>query len=389
MIVCPDEGQERDVAVGELRLEAGATLERPTLRAWMWSSREDHEAFSAGRPLPPRPTALLLHGLTQGARAGGEGGFWAPLVGKGRPLRPWAMRLLSFNLLGSCRGSTGPADPGFPTRDRDALFPPPPSLVRGAPSRAERELPATVTPRDQAAAIARALDALGVATVDLVAGGSLGGMVATWLPALEKGRFANVLAIATPLASSAWMIGWNHVAREAILADPSYPEAHNGVAVARQVARLTYRSEVGLGELQGRRTAGAFDEERGARDEAWSPRGSYRVESYLRHAGRAFDFDARSYLALSWAMDHHDLARAPDFADPSARYLVVDIDSDRLVDAAAVDALARALSAAGARIERLTIRSTRGHDALFSEWGELTRVFRVALSASTPNPSEQ
>lgn len=388
MIVCPDEGQERDVLLDDLRLEAGAVLERPRLRAWMWSSREDHEAFAAGAPLPPRPTALLVHGLTQGARAGGEGGFWAPLVGKGRPLRPWAMRLLSFNLLGSCRGSTGPADPGFPTRDADAAFPAPPALVRGAPSRPERELPATITPRDQAAAIARALDVLGVPTVDLVAGGSLGGMVATWLPAIDKGRFANVLAIATPLASTAWMIGWNHVAREAILADPGYPASHSGLAVARQIARLTYRSEVGLGELQGRRTAGAFDEERGARDEAWSPRGSYRVESYLRHAGRAFDFDARSYLALTWAMDHHDLARAPDFVDRAARYLIVDIDSDRLVEASAVEALARALSSANARTLRLTLRSTRGHDALFSEWGELTRALRAALPDVAANQSE-
>lgn len=381
MIVCPDDGEELDVPLPDMVLEAGARLARPSLRAFVWGSREDHAALARREPLPERPTVLLVHGLTQGARAAGEGGFWAPLVGgPGRPLRPWAHRVVSFNLLGSCRGSTGPASPGFPTREDDRAFPPPPALARGAPDHPERALPATITPRDQAAAILHGLDALGVRDVELAAGGSLGGMVVTWLATLAGPRLRRALAIATPYASTAWMIGWNHVAREAILADPSYPDAHAGLAVARQIARMTYRSERGLAERQGRRTAGAFDADKDARDEAWSSRTPYRMETYLRHAGRTFEFDPRSYLALTLAMDHHDLARAGDLSAVAARFLVVAIEADRLVEPEATAALARALADAGVPVETDTVRSHRGHDALFAEWGELARVLRRALA---------
>lgn len=386
MIVCPDAGEELDVALPDMVLEAGARLPCPTLRAFVWGSREDHAALARREPLPPRPTVLVVHGLTQGARAAGEGGFWEPLVGTGRPLRPWAHRIVSFNLLGSCRGSTGPASPGFPTRADDARFPPPPPLARGAQPRPERELPATITPRDQAAAILLGLDALGVDTLELAAGGSLGGMVVAWLAVLAGPRLLRALAIATPFASTAWMIGWNHVAREAILGDPGYPSSHTGLAVARQIARMTYRSERGLAERQGRRTAGAFDAARDARDEAWSPRTPYRMETYLRHAGATFDFDPRAYVALTLAMDHHDLARAGDLSAVLARFLVVAIEGDRLVEPEATGALADALAAAGVAVETDTLRSRRGHDALFAEWGELTRVLRRALAMPPGGP---
>ncbi|MFP2905544.1 alpha/beta fold hydrolase, partial [Pyxidicoccus sp. 3LFB2] len=320
---------------------------------------------------PPVPTVLVVHALTGDMRAGGEGGWWEPLIGPGRALDPTRMRLLCFNNLGSCYGTTGPADEGFPGRLDDTRFGPPPPVAKGDLKQDEQRLPATLTPWDQARSILLALDALDVDEVALVTGGSLGGMVVLCLAALAPERFARMAPIATAESATAWVVGFNHVARQALLLDPGFPEApHRGLELARQLAMLTYRAEAALETHQ-------------ARPPVWSSRALYPVQSYLEHQGRKLEarFDARAYLALLGAMDHHDLARCPDGGLPRIRAsaLCVGIDQDQLFLPQHMAVLSRRLREHGRHAEYAVLSSPYGHDGFLVEWEPMAALLTRAL----------
>jgi homoserine O-acetyltransferase/O-succinyltransferase len=296
------------------------------------------------------PTVLLVHALTGDARAGGRGGWWEPLLGPGRALDPGKVRILCFGNLGSCYGSSGPLDSGFPPD-------------------------AELTPWDIARALLQAVDALGIERLGLVGGGSLGGMVSLCLASLAGARVERVLPLATAAASSAWVVGWNHVQRSLLEFDPGWPDdVSRGLELARQVAMLTYRAEPGLEAKQGR-TLGV---------QPGQPH-PYRVQGWLEHHGQKLRrrFDARAYLLQSQAMDNHDLdAVPPDCGAGSiqASSLVVDVDTDQLFTPAQVEALAARLRAGGAHVERATLRSAHGHDAFLLEWEALTTLVARALA---------
>ncbi|MCE9673393.1 alpha/beta fold hydrolase [Myxococcus stipitatus] len=398
-----------DVSLPELSLEAGARLSPHLARGWWWGPDEDlpwlhararvlsdteaqaaayqvvrrtrdeqRQAAEQARPRGPArpssrvPTVLVVHALTGDMRAGGPGGWWEPVIGPGRALDPTRARLLCFNNLGSCYGSTGPADEGFPCRLDDARFGPAPTLAKGDLRQDERHLPATVTPWDQARAILQALDALGVDEVALVTGGSLGGMIVLCLAALAPERFARMAPIATAEAASSWVVGLNHVARQALLLDPGYPHAPTrGLALARQLAMLTYRAEPGLDANQ-------------PRPAEWSSRALHPVQSYLEHQGRKLEarFDARAYLAQLGAMDHHDLSRGPHggLERLRASALCVGIDRDQLFFPSHMEALARRLRALGRHAEHAELSSRYGHDGFLVEWEPLAALLTRALA---------
>jgi homoserine O-acetyltransferase/O-succinyltransferase len=371
------------LALPELRLEAGACVRNHCVAGVLYGPREDAARLAQGLPLDPSfPTALLLHPLT--ARPGVvPDSFFGGIIGKGRPLRPWAIRVLSLNLLGSCFGTSGPRDPAFPKANDDIRFrqegeP----LVRGSLDFASATLPATVTPFDQAASVAEALRKLGLSGVRLALGGSLGGMVVQCLAWRYPELVHTAVSVAAPAASTAFMIGQNHVAREAILRDESYPSARTGLSVARQVARLSYRSACDLERSQGRRTAGPAHEGYGA----WNPRMPYRIQTYLRHAGDSFasEFHAPSYVCLSLAMDHHDLARQP-FASlgtrlqPQPRLFNLRIDTDGLVSAESQARLSTMFREQGMQVIDSTLKSPYGHDGFLVQNGAPLR--EVVLQA--------
>ncbi len=331
------------LALPALTLARGGRVRAHRAAAWWWSREGD-------LPSAPRadvPTVLLVHALTGSAQAGGPGGWWEPLIGPGRALDPDRFRLLCLNNLGSFYGSSAPGMPGFPRRR------------------------VTLTTADLARAQLQALDALGIRRLHLAAGGSLGGMVALTLAALDPRRCERLLPIATTAATSAWVAGWNHVARCLLRADSGYPhDPARGLEVARQLAMLTYRAEPGLGLRQTAATIG----------------------DYLEHHGRKLHgrFTAACYESQLDAMDHHDLhrplpgGRGPALARVRARALVVDVDSDQLFTPAQSADLVRALRAAGARADRATLRSPHGHDAFLLEWAQLDRLVRRALRLPVP-----
>ncbi|HVT71865.1 MAG TPA: alpha/beta fold hydrolase [Lacunisphaera sp.] len=306
------------------------------------------------------PTVLLVHALTGSAQAGGTGGWWEPVLGPGRAIDPAQYRILCLNNLGSCYGSSGPGVEGFPaTKDLD------------------------LTSLDISRAILQSLDRLGLGKVHLTTGGSLGGMVTLALAALDPGRFERVLPLATSVSASAWVVGWNHVARQILRLDPGYPDkVGRGLEIARQLAMLTYRAEAGLDQRQPRPAKPV------------PARTGYPVQSYLEHQGAKLRnrFDAQAYELQLTAMDHHDLLQPlpgdtrPAISRVRASALVVDIDSDQLFTPVQAETLALQLRAAGAYVERTTVRSVHGHDAFLMEWDTLAPILARALQLPAPTP---
>lgn len=299
-----------------------------------------------------RPTdaaVVVCHALTGSADVDR---WWPDLLGPGRALDPDRDFVVSSNVLGSCYGTTGPADdPGDGGGRWGATFP-------------------RITVRDMVRAQRRLLDALGVRRVELVLGGSLGGMQALEWAATDP-RVETAAVLAAPARHSPWAIALNEAQRAAIAADPRWcggaysPDRPptRGLAAARMLAMCSYRSPEGLAARFDRELAGAEP----------------RVVDWLRHHGRALveRFDAGSYVALTRAMDTHDVGRdrggvATALAAIRVPVLVVAVDSDLLYPAAEVAELAAAL----AEGELETLRSPHGHDAFLIEGAEVAEKVR-------------
>jgi len=343
-----------DLRLPDLALERGGVVHRHRLHGWWWS-RPGDVPHALQRDVP---TVLIVHALTGGAQAGGHGGWWEPLIGPGRAFDPAKYRIICFNNLGSFYGSSAPGMPGFPRGPR-----------------------VTLTSVDLARSIIQGLDKLGINRVHLTTGGSLGGMVVLALGALAPKRFERLLPIAACVAASAWVVGWNHVAREILRLDSGYPHhVGRGLEIARQLAMLTYRAEPGL-ETSQHRDLPPIRRFKG-----------YRIQSYLEHHGRKLlhRFTARCYELLLDAMDHHDLLkplpgqRGSAVSRIRASTLIVHVDSDQLFTPAQNDELARRLRAHGARVQRALLNSPHGHDAFLIEWAQLAAIVNRALRLPAP-----
>lgn len=354
------------LSLGPFALESGALLPNLRMFGLQWGS-------------PDRPAVVVVHALTGDARVAGPGGWWEPVCGPGRAIDTDRFSVVCFANLGSCQGSSGPDDPEFA------------DLTSGAAWRS-MNAPPTVTTWDQARALLRALDAVGIARAELIVGGSLGGMIALCAAALAPARFATVCPIAACQTASPWIIGFNHAAREVLRLSGLDGEAGRaGLAVARQIAHMTYRAEAGLQHRQGRAHPNAA---------GWSDLEPYAVETYLRHQGAklAARFTPRAYWVQTLAMDHHDCGRPPR-GEPDqspdwslrrwrGRFVVVSIDSDQLYLPTHSAALAAALAERRQQSEYRTITSPHGHDAFLIEWTQVESVLRQAILQSGTDADE-
>jgi homoserine O-acetyltransferase/O-succinyltransferase len=283
---------------------------------------------------------LVFHALTGSADAAGD--WWSDVIGPGRALDTDRYAVLSPNLLGSCYGTTGPSTrPGM-------AFPP-------------------VTTRDQARLAERLVRDLGVPSLALVAGGSLGGMVALEFLSEFPGRARAAVVLAAPASHGAQAIAWNHLQREALVLGGDGDD--RGLALARQIGVLSYRTAAEFAARFGRTTA---------------EEGRFAVGRYLDHHGRKLvqRFDARTYRALIDAMDAHDIGRGRGGTDAALAALraqdvalvAAGIPGDLLYAAEEVRAWA---AVAGATYRE--IRSDRGHDAFLLETGQVSAILREAL----------
>jgi len=353
--------QTRRLWVGPLPLESGDELPEVEVAYRTWGRLD---------PRNPR-AALVCHALTGSADVDA---WWPGLLGPGRTLDPERELVICSNVLGSCYGTTGPASVEPRTgRRHGGGFPP-------------------LTVRDMVRLQARLLDRLGVERLAVVIGASLGGMQALEWAATFPARVESLVAIATSARHSAWCIGLSAAQRQAIEADPRWldgryaPDAPpaSGLAVARMIAMSSYRSWASFGGRFGRERAHGR---------------AFAVEDYLRRQGDKLvaRFDAASYVALTRAMDSHDVGRgrggvAAALASFTGPALVVAIDSDVLYPPPEQEELAAALPRG--RLARL--HSPHGHDAFLiaeAEVDALVRRFRQEVSDVTaavpPTPVER
>ncbi|MEV7792006.1 homoserine O-acetyltransferase [Streptomyces sp. NPDC087512] len=345
-----------------LPLEAGGELPGVRLAFETW-----------GRPAPDRSNAVLvLHALTGDSHVAGpvepghpSPGWWDGLVGPGLALDTDRWFVVAPNVLGGCQGSTGPASPRpGGRRPWGGAFP-------------------FLTQRDQVAAEVRLADALGVQRWALVVGGSMGGMRALEWAVSHPGRTDALLLLATAAAASAEQIAWAGVQVRAVRDDPHWygGDYHGtgrgpvaGLALARRLAHLTYRSEPELALRFGRAPQGEEHPWRGGR---------YQVESYLDHhaAKLVRRFDAGSYVVLCEAMNAHDVGRGRGgvraaLSGVSARTLVAGVDSDRLYPPSQQAELA-ALIPGSDRLR--VIGSPYGHDGFLIETEQVGALVRELL----------
>jgi homoserine O-acetyltransferase len=314
-----------------------------------------------GQLTPERDNAILIfHALTGDAHVAGyhspedrKPGWWDLMVGPGKPFDTDRYAVICANVIGGCKGSTGPSDIDPQTGKPYGLHFP------------------MVTLGDMVQAQKRLVDHLGIQKLLAVAGGSMGGMMALDWSVRYPDSVASVLAIATSARLSAQGIAFNEVGRQAIMADLNWCEGNYydqelpraGLAVARMIGHITYLSEEQMHAKFGRRLqnrkAFGYDFET-----------EFQVESYLRYQGNRFveRFDANSYLYITKALDYFDLANGhhsllESLERVQAHFLVVSFSSDWLYPTSASKELVRALQANGVPTTFLDIPNAYGHDA--------------------------
>ncbi|WP_168915467.1 homoserine O-acetyltransferase MetX [Microcella flavibacter] len=339
--------------LGPLELESGARLPHIRLAYESW-----------GELSPSRDNVvLLLHALTGdshvvGRPGGGHptAGWWSGIVGPGLAIDTDRWFVLAPNMLGGCQGSTGPASFSPDGAEWGSRFP-------------------YLTIRDQVAAQRMLVDRLGIDLLAAVVGGSMGGMHAIEWAATHPERVQRLAVLAAPAVSTADQIALNSVQLEAIRMDPAFHGGdyydedegpYRGLALARRMALLNYRSPHELNERFERSWQGVLD--------PLGVGGRFAIESYLDFHGNKFTrrFDAGSYSVLVEAMNSHDITRgrgdlAAVLAPVTRRSLVLGIDSDRLFPVEQQQAIARALPGTIHGDEAVVISSPFGHDAFLIE----------------------
>lgn len=346
--------------IGALVTESGVELDSVTMAFQTWGT------LNAGRD----NAVLVLHALTGDSHVVGPAGpdqptpgWWDGLIGPGAPVDTNRFFAVAANVLGGCRGSTGPSSIAGDGRPYGSRFP-------------------TITVRDQVAAEVALADRLGVEQFAAVIGGSMGGMRAVEWAVGQQTRVARAIAIATCASFSGDQIAWSVPQLAAIRADQNYrggdyyggPLPLAGMSVARQIAHTTYRSALELDTRFGRLAQGDEQPLRGGR---------YAVQSYLQHHGEKLGrrFDPNSYLALTEAMNSHDIGRDRGGIEAalrriSAELTVAVVDSDRLF----LPAQGAVLATAPTARPLITMHSDFGHDGFLIEARAIATVVREALA---------
>jgi len=301
-------------------------------------------------------------------------GWWDGMIGPGKAFDTDQFFVVSTNLLGGCRGTTGPSSTNPATgRPYGSDFP-------------------VITVADMVRAERALLDELGIARLAAVAGGSLGGMQALEWAVRYPDQVDAIVPIASTHALAPQGVAWNAIARNAITADPDWQGGHYygtgraptaGMGVARMVGHITYLSASSVNGKFGRRLQSADD----IRYLLTEP--EFEVESYLRHQADAFvkRFDANTYLYTSRALSYFDLSRqygagrlANAIRPVSARTLLIAFSSDWLYPPSGSEELASALRAEGKEVDFHVIDAPYGHDCFLLEEARQTPMIQDFLA---------
>ncbi len=304
---------------------------------------------------------LIFHALSGDSHVAGEhedgrAGWWDLMVGPGRAFDTDRFFIICANVLGGCKGSTGPSSPNPAMGQPWAMdFP-------------------VITLQDMVRAQRPLLRHLGIEKLYAVQGASMGGMLALAFAQLYPDMAERAIVMAAAHANHAQAIAWNKIGRRAIMNDPLWhggnyydspqgPPKH-GLAVARMIGHVTYISEGAMDRKFGRNL-------QSAQTQSFSFDIDYSVESYLAYQGQIFHqrFDANSYLYITRAIDYFDFTAgtngdlAAAFAATRARYLFLSYDADWLYSPPRMEEMAVAAKAAGRDAAHHKIHAPLGHDA--------------------------
>ncbi len=298
-------------------------------------------------------------------------GWWDNMVGPGKPVDTRKFFVIGVNNLGGCHGSTGPSSPNPATgRPWGSSFP-------------------FVTVEDWVRAQARLADLLGIECFAAVMGGSLGAMQALQWSISFPLRLRHALVIAAAPRLSTQNIGFNEVARQAIVTDPDFHGgdfyAHGviprrGLRLARMLGHITYLSDDAMHEKFGRELLSG--------EHRFSLEVEFEIESYLRYQGDKFSerFDANTYLIMTKALDYFDPAGRHGGGDLSsalagvqASFLVASFTSDWRFSPARSREIVKALLDNRLSVSYAEVDAPQGHDAFLMEHPDYQRTVAAYL----------
>ena len=359
-------GRRRFCTLGRrFALDGGGSLADVVIAYETWGTLEP-DASNA---------VLVCHAWTGDSHAYGPSGpghptagWWDGIVGPGCAIDTDVHFVVCANVLGGCQGSTGP------------------SSIEAASGRPYGSRFPVVTVRDMVRVQAALADHLGVAQWACVAGGSMGGMQALEWAITYPHRVRSVVAVATCAQASAQQIAWGAIGRRALALDPrwrggDYYDAapgdgpHEGLATARMLAQVTFRTEEVFADRFGRLLAPGDKPREDRSFDLWQ---RFEVERYLDHHGTKLvrRFDANSYLVIGKALDLHDVGRGRGGLEAAMRRIVapvlsVGVSSDVLYPTyqqREIDALVGCHGVdAPVRSRYVEIDSREGHDGFLIE----------------------
>lgn len=348
-------GKRKFTPTFQLELESGERLERVSLAYESWGELNERADNAI----------LVLHALTGDSHTVGDSGdghatngWWNGLIGPGLQIDTNRFFVVTPNILGGCQGSTGPSSLDSRGVEYGPMFP-------------------QLTIRDQTAALIRFAEILGISQFHAVIGGSMGGMHALELAYMTPALVGRLGILAAPAITTADQIALNTVQLEAIRCDSAFAGGwyydakpgfgpHRGLALARRMALLNYRSPQELNERFGRSWQSAVN--------PLNDRGKYAVESYLDFHGNKFTrrFDANTYITLVTAMNSHDLGRDRGGVEQALSAikcpaLVIGIETDRLFPISNQELIAENLGGKLLGGGLIRLDSEFGHDGFLIE----------------------
>jgi homoserine O-acetyltransferase/O-succinyltransferase len=343
-----------------------------------------------GRLNATRDNAILIcHALSGDSHVArhnleDDPGWWDIAIGPGKAIDTDQYFIICSNVLGGCRGTTGPNSLNPETGQRyGADFP-------------------TITAADMVETQRRLVDHLGVQRLLGVVGGSMGGHQALTWAIRYPDRVAGVVTLATSARLTTQALAFDVVGRNAIQRDPNFKGGQYldkeaipavGLALARMLGHITYlspesmREKFGADRHQPREFATDFEKK-------------FSVGSYLAYQGDKFveRFDANSYIKLSLAMDLFDLGDTKEELSANlnrsqCRWMIISFTSDWLFPPKQSQELTNSLLALRKPVSYCNVESTCGHDAFLLPddlpvYGELMRAFLGNLNDGAPKNIE-
>ena len=322
---------------------------------------------------------LVCHALSGSHHAAGvyEGdrkpGWWDGLIGDGKAIDTTKYFVICTNTIGSCFGSTGPMSDNYPSSEPYRLkFP-------------------VVTIKDMVRAQMQLLSSLGIYHVQVVIGGSMGGMQALQF-AVDYPNFADkIISLAATYATRPWTMAFNKVAMEAIRKDPRFKHGNyerdafkedglDGLAIGRIAGHISYLSPHSMERKFARNYVN--------NDGLFELFGRYEVERYMEYNTANFSrmFDPLSYLYIIKAINTFNLSRGYDSLYEAilrikANVHLFSFSTDYLFFPSEMEHIAKMMERNGQSYTYREVESDYGHDAFLVELEKFEEDIRQILQA--------